>query len=99
MKTALIRIEIGTVNNGKLVRNEVTLEIPQEAADIINKAWHTEELPQRNAIIAHNLLGNQIAHCDLIIRNEIAAGMYNMAKEDSDDERYFSIAEYEDEED
>lgn len=99
MKTALIRVEIGTVNNGKLVRNEVTLEIPQEAADIINKAWHTGELPQRDAIIAHNLLGNQIAHCDLIIRNEIAAGMCNMAKENSDDERYFSIAEYEEEED
>lgn len=98
MKTALIRVEIGTVNNGKLVRNEVTLEIPQEAADIINSAWHTEELPQRNAIIAHNLLGNQIAHCDLIIRNEIAAGMCNIAKENPDNERYFSIAGHEEEE-
>lgn len=98
MKTASIRIEIGTINNGKLVRNEVTLEIPEEAAEIINNAWHTEELPQRYAIVAHNLLGNQIAHCDLIIGNKVAAGMCNMARENSDEERYFKIEEIDEEE-
>ena len=96
MKTASIVIEVGTICDGKTVRNTVVLQIPREAAVIISKAWQTE-LPQRNAIIAHNLLGNQVAHCDLVIDNGIAGGMANMSKESCDNKRFFKIED--DEED
>lgn len=56
MKTALISVEVVTIHNGKMVKNIIKLQIPQEAAEIINKAWHTEELPQRKVITANNLL-------------------------------------------
>lgn len=98
MKTALISVEVVTIHNGKMIKNIINLQIPQEAAEIINKAWHTEELPQRKVITANNLLGNQIAHCDLAIGNEVVAGMCNMVKENTDDEKYFSVEEYEKEE-
>lgn len=47
METASIDIEIGTVCNGKMMKNKVTLQIPREAAIIISKAWQSKELPQR----------------------------------------------------
>lgn len=97
METASIVIEVGTICNGKMVRNTVVLQIPRKAAVIISKAWQTEDLPQRNAIVAHNLLGNQVAHCDLVIDNEIAGGMGNMAKVNCDNKRFFKIED--DEED
>lgn len=95
MKIASITIEIGTFCNGNIVKNKVTLQIPREAATIISEAWNTNELPQREAIVAHDLLGNQFAHCDLVIDNGIAGGMLNMVKENTDDEKYFSVEEYE----
>lgn len=95
MKIASITIEIGTIYNGNIVKNKVTLQIPREAATIISEAWNTDGLPQREAIVAHNLLGNQFAHCDLVIDNGIAGGMLNMVKENTDDEKYFSVEEYE----
>ena len=98
METASIIVEIGTVCNGNIVNNEVTLQIPREAAVIISEAWNSDELPQREAIVAHNFLGNQFAHCDLVIDNGIGGGMLNMVKEDTDDEKYFSVEEYEKEE-
>lgn len=98
MKIASITIEIGTIYNGNIVKNKVTLQIPREAATIISEAWNTDGLPQREAIVAHNLLGNQFAHCDLVIDNGIAGGMLNMVKENTDDEKYFSVEEYEKEE-
>lgn len=97
MKTASIVIEVVTICNGKTVRNTVVSQIPREAAVIISKAWQTEKLPQRNAIVAHGLLGNQVAHCDLVIDNGIAGGMVNMAKENCDNKRFFKIED--DEED
>lgn len=42
MKTASIVIEVGTIYNGKTVRNTVVSQIPREAAVIISKAWQTE---------------------------------------------------------
>lgn len=98
METASIIVEIGTVCNGNVVKNKVTLQIPRKAATIISEAWNTNELPQREAIVAHNLLGNQFAHCDLVIDDGIAGGMLNMVKENTDDEKYFSVEEYEKEE-
>lgn len=98
METASIIVEIGTVCNGKIVKNKVTLQIPRKAATIISEAWNTNELPQREAIVAHNLLGNQFAHCDLVIGNGTGGGMLNMVKENTDDEKYFSVEEYEKEE-
>lgn len=98
METASIIVEIGTICNGNVVKNKVTLQIPRKAATIISEAWNTNELPQREAIVAHNLLGNQFAHCDLVIDNGIAGGMLNMVKENTDDEKYFSAEEYEEEE-
>lgn len=98
METASIIVEIGTICNGNVVKNKVTLQIPIKAATIISEAWNTNELPQREAIVAHNLLGNQFAHCDLVIDNGIAGGMLNMVKENTDDEKYFSAEEYEEEE-
>jgi hypothetical protein len=98
MKIASITVEIGTIYNGNIVKNKVTLQIPREAATIISEAWNTDGLPQREAIVAHNLLGNQFAHCDLVIDNGIAGGMLNMVKENTDDEKYFSVEEYEKEE-
>ena len=95
MKTALISVEVVTIHNGKMIKNIINLQIPQEAAEIINKAWHTEELPQRKVITANNLLGNPIAHCDLAIGNEVVAGMCNMVRENSDEDRYFAIEDYE----
>jgi hypothetical protein len=97
MKTASIVIEVGTIYNGKTVRNTVVLQIPRGAAVIISKAWQTEKLPQRNAIVAHGLLSNQVAHCDLVIDNGIAGGMTNMAKVNCDNKRFFKIED--DEED
>nr|DAQ40751.1 MAG TPA: hypothetical protein [Caudoviricetes sp.] len=94
METASIVIEIATVCNGNITKNKVTLQIPREAAIMISKAWQSEELPQRNAIVAHNLLCNQIAHCDLVIDNGVAGGMLNMVKEDTDFQRCFRIVEY-----
>lgn len=84
MKTATIKVEIGTVDNGKLVRNTITLEIPKEAALLISKAWNTNESPQHNTIVAHGLMANQIASCDLVIGNEMSAGILNMPRENSD---------------
>ena len=98
MKIASITVEIGTIYNGNIVKNKVTLQIPREAATIISEAWNTDGLPQREAIVAHNLLGNQFAHCDLVIDNGIAGGLLNMGKENTDDEKYFSVEEYEKEE-
>lgn len=98
METASIIVEIGTICNGNVVKNKVTLQIPIKAATIISEAWNSNELPQREAIVAHNLLGNQFAHCDLVIDNGIAGGMLNMVKENTDDEKYFSVEEYEKEE-
>lgn len=98
MKIASITVEIGTIYNGNIVKNKVTLQIPREAATIISEAWNTDGLPQREAIVAHNLLGNQFAHCDLVIDDGIAGGMLNMVKENTDDEKYFSVEEYEKEE-
>lgn len=95
METASIIVEIGTICNGNVVKNKVTLQIPRKAATIISEAWNTNELPQREAIVAHNLLGNQFAHCDLVIDDGIAGGMLNMVKENTDDEKYFSVEEYE----
>ena len=97
MKTASIIVEIGTICNGNIVKNKVTLQIPREAAVIISEAWNNDELPQREAIVAHNLLGNQFAHCDLVIDNGIGGGMLNMVKENTDNEKYFSTEEYEEE--
>lgn len=98
METASIIVEIGTICNGNVVKNKVTLQIPRKAATIISEAWNTNELPQREAIVAHNLLGNQFAHCDLVIDNGIGGGMLNMVKENTDNEKYFSVEEYEKEE-
>lgn len=98
MGTASIIVEIGTICKGNIVKNKVTLQIPREAAVIISEAWNNDELPQREAIVAHNLLGNQFAHCDLVIDNGIAGGMLNMVKENTDHEKYFSAKEYEEEE-
>ena len=98
METASIIVEIGTICNGNIVKNKVTLQIPREAAVIISEAWNNDELPQREAIVAHNLLGNQFAHCDLVIDNGIGGGMLNMVKENTDHEKYFSVEEYEEEE-
>ena len=95
METSSIIVEIGTIYNGNIVKNKVTLQIPREAAMIISDALHNEELPQREAIVAHNLLGNQLAHCDLVIDNGIAGGMLNMVRENSDEDRYFAIEENE----
>lgn len=97
METASIIVEIGTICNGNIVKNKVKLQIPREAAVIISEAWHNDELPQREAIVARDLLGNQFAHCDLVIDNGIAGGILNMVKENSDEERYFAIEEYEEE--
>ncbi len=78
-----------------MVKNKVKLQIPREAAVIINEAWNSNELPEREAIVARDLLGNQFAHCALVIDNGIAGGMLNMVKENTDDEKYFSVEEYE----
>ena len=94
MKTASIIVEIGTICNGNIVKNVVTLQIPREAAVIISAAWHKDELAQREALVAHNFLGNQFAHCDLVIDNGISGGMLNMVKENTDHEKYFSVEEY-----
>lgn len=98
MEIASIIVEIGTICNGNIVKNKVTLQIPREAAVIISEAWNNDELPQREAIVAHNLLGNQFAHCDLVIDNGICGGMLNMVQENTDHEKYFSAEEYEEEE-
>lgn len=97
METASIVIEVVTFCNGKTVRNKVVLQIPREAAVIISEDWQTVAFPQRNAIVAHGLLGNQIAHCDLVIDNGIAGGMANMKKENCDNKRFLKIED--DEED
>lgn len=93
MDTASIIIEIATVCNGNITKNKVTLQIPRDAAVRIANAWQSEELPQRNAIVAYNLLDNQLAHCDLVIDKGIAGGMVNMTKKDCDNKRYFVIEE------
>lgn len=95
METASIVIEIRTVCSGNRVKNKIVLQIPKVAAQVINDAWHSKELPQRGAIIAHNLLGNQLAHCDLVIDDRIAGSVVNIRKVNSDEERYFEIEEYE----
>lgn len=97
MKTASMVIEVVTICNGKTVRNTVVLQIPREAAVIISEDWQTVEFPQRNAIVAHGLLGNQVAHCDLLIDNKIAGGMGNMTKENCDNKRFFKIEDDEEE--
>lgn len=99
METASIIIEVGTVCSGNMVKNKIVLKIPKEAAQVINDAWHSNELPRREAIVAHNLLGNQLAHCDLVIGDRIAGGVVNMRKVNSDDDKYFQIEKYEDEND
>lgn len=99
METASIIIEVGTVCSGNMVKNKIVLKIPKEAAQVINDAWHSNKLPRRAAIVAHNLLGNQLAHCDLVIGDRIAGGVVNMRKVNSDDDKYFQIEKYEDEND
>ena len=58
------------------------------------RGLHKDELTQRETIVAHNFLGNQFAHCDLVIDNGISGGMLNMVKENTDHEKYFSVEEY-----
>lgn len=99
METAQIIVKIGTINHGRLINNVITLDIPKEAANLINTAWHTEDLPQRYAINAHNLLGNQIGFCDLVINGKVTAGMQHMIGENSDNEHFFEYRNYEDTED
>lgn len=99
METASIVIEVKTVCSGNMVNSNIVLQIPKEAAQVINDAWHSKELPQRDAIVAHNLLGNQLAHCVLEIGDRMVGGVVNMRKVNSDDDRYFQIEKYENEND
>lgn len=78
MDKASINVEIVTIYCGQLVKNKVVLEVPQEAAEIISKAWNTDVLPQRKAITAHNLMDNQVANFNLVIGNKVVGGMCNI---------------------
>lgn len=98
METAFIDVEIVTIHKGKMVKNTVLLQIPQQAAEIINNAWHTEELPQREAITAHGLVGNQIASCNLIIEDNVTAGMLNMTRVSSHEDEFLFLGNVDNEE-
>lgn len=81
---AQINIELVTIDCGKLVKNKVSIEIPLEAAEIIYNAWHTDKMPQHEAILAHNLMDNQVANCELVVAGQVMGGMLSMASVDTD---------------
>lgn len=81
---AQINVELATIYCGKLVKNKVSMEIPLEAAEIIYNAWHSDKMPQHEAIVAHNLMDNQVANCELVVSGQVMAGMLNMASVDTD---------------
>lgn len=89
---AQINVELVTIDCGKLVKNKVSLEIPVEAAEIIYEAWQSDKMPQHEAIIGHNLMDNQVANCELVVANNVMAGMQNMATVDTD-ERLLTIVD------
>lgn len=95
---AKINVELVTIDCGKLVKNKVILEIPADAAKIIYEAWQSDKMPQHEAIIAHNLMDNQVANCELVVADAVVAGMQNMATVDTD-KRLLAIVDPDDEED
>ena len=80
---AQINIELVTIDCGKLVKNKVSIEIPLEAAQIICNAWHSDKMPQHEAIVAHNLMDNQVANCELVVAEQVD-GMLSMPSVDTD---------------
>lgn len=89
---AQINIELATIDCGQLVKNKISIEIPLDAAEIIYNAWHSEKMPQHEAIVAHNLTDNQVANCELVIAGQVMGGMLNMVSVDTDD-RLLSIVD------
>ena len=68
METMLMRVVVRNYfPNGRYENNTVEFLIPKEAGEIIEKAWHSEELNQRktSTICAKYLCTNQTASVGL----------------------------------
>lgn len=77
-KKSLIQVLVKTSNNDSFRNNIVTIEIPEEAAMIISKAWN-EDMPIQEAIYASALASNQDATCVLRINKCTLASVSPMA--------------------
>lgn len=67
-------------SDGTYRNNTIECQIPDEAAEIIRKAWtnHKHPMSQSNGITAHWLAKNQSAHAYLKINDKTVAGISNM---------------------
>lgn len=75
MEENLISVTIVTnLGYGKTKSQTVKLSIPKEAAEIINKAWHSY-MPQHESINAESFPSNQHADIKLIQDGEVVGGM------------------------
>lgn len=80
---AMINIEFVTIDDGKFIKSNVSIQIPKKAASIIQKAWHGK-MPQHQAIVAHHLAANQVANCELIVEDKCVGGISRMIAEDTE---------------
>lgn len=75
MEENLISVTVVTnLGYGKTKSQTVKLSIPKEAAEIINKAWHSY-MPQHESINAEQFPCNQHADIKLIEDGEVVGGM------------------------
>lgn len=75
MEENLISVTIVTnLGYGKTKSQTVKLSIPKEAAEIINKAWHSH-MPQAESINAEQFPTNQYADVKLIEDGEVVGGI------------------------
>lgn len=75
MEENLISVTIVTnLGYGKTKSQTVKLCIPKEAADIIQKAWHSY-MPQHESINAEHFASNQYASIKLLEDGEVVGGM------------------------
>ena len=75
MEENLISVTIVTnLGYGKTKSQTVKLNIPKEAAEIIQKAWQSY-MPQHDAINAEHFPSNQHADIKLVKDGEIVGGM------------------------
>lgn len=90
MDTTMIKVEFVTVYCNKIIKSNVSVKIPREAALIIQRAWHGE-MPQHQAIVAHHLAANQVANCELILDSKLVGGISGMIAEDTEESIFLEI--------
>lgn len=78
-KFARIQVLIQTSNKDDFRNNIVTIEIPEEAANIIAKSWE-EENSMHECVFASALASNQEATCVLRVNNNTLASVSPMDK-------------------